>query len=159
MDTKIACPRCGMQNPQKQDICGRCGKKLETSVVGAAIAGGAAGAAGAGLMAGVAAGAVFFPPILALIPVVALGGIGGLTIGYIQKLKKENTQLKGELRKCQLDSATKQKVIEKLNKNIAKLQSDLKKEKEKNKSNAQKIRELEALIADIRETIRYARCA
>ena len=94
---------------------------------------------------------------MALIPVIALGG--GLTIGYIQKLKKENARLKDELRKCHLDSATKQKVIEKLNKNIAKLQSDLKKEKEKNKSNAQKIRELEALIADIKESIRYARCA
>lgn len=92
-------------------------------------------------------------------PVTALviaGVVEFLNQSKLRKLTKENEMLKEKLRTVEMDSKTKQKIIEDQTQLIARLEAELKKEKERNNTNEQRINELETLIYSSKEIIHLA---
>lgn len=119
----------------------------------AALGGGSLAAGGAGIAGGTA-----------IIQLVA-GGVGLLGAGIAtnaaegKKAKIENEELRSELSRQNLDSATKQKVIMQLNNKVEMLRDALAKEKKKTNYNAEKIMLLQQQLDDVLNTLEVARAA
>lgn len=75
------------------------------------------------------------------------------------KLKKQNKELREELKQANMDSATKQKVIENLNVQISKLRQALADEKAKSQRNEEKIKVIQEQLDDLLETLSTAQAA
>ena len=81
------------------------------------------------------------------------------TIGVVKNIsdakrsKKENEALREELRKSNVDSKTKQKVIEELSNELEQVKAELKEEKRKSRKNDEIIRLMEEQIDDLMITI------
>lgn len=75
------------------------------------------------------------------------------------KSKKQNEELREELRKSNMDNATKQKVIANLNSQIQKLEQALAEERAKNQRNSEKIQLLQEQLDDLMLTLRTAQAA
>lgn len=73
-----------------------------------------------------------------------------------QKAKEENKALREQLKKATLTEAIKQKVIVQLGVKIANLTEQLQAEKKRNQKNEEMIRELQAQIDDLMETMEVA---
>jgi hypothetical protein len=80
-----------------------------------------------------------------LVPMI-LDATGLLNIGELKKKEKELRKVKEELEKSNFDSTKKQKIIKNLAKQNEQLKKELELEKKKNKSNAEKINLLEEMI-------------
>ena len=72
-----------------------------------------------------------------------------ISIPTLRKKDEEINKLKKELEKNNLDSAKKQKIIKNLAKQNEQLKKELELEKKKNKSNAEKITLLEKMIKEL----------
>lgn len=137
------------------------GAALGTSVLG--LSGAAATSAGLAALGGgsLAAGGLGMAGGTALIQAVA-GGVGVIGTGIVSnaaegsKLKKQNAELRDELRKANLDSATKQRVIEQLNTQITNLKYALEEEKAKAQRNEEKIQYMQEQLDDLLETLSTA---
>lgn len=77
----------------------------------------------------------------------------------LSKIKEENKKLKEELRKSNIDNATKQEIIKKLNEQIKKLNEALEKEKEKVETNEDTIKILKVQIDELYEILKEAKAA
>ena len=66
--------------------------------------------------------------------------------------KKENEKLREELRKTDLDNATKQEVIRELNKQVEKIKKELEKERKRADKNEEIIRCMEEQLEDLINT-------
>lgn len=98
----------------------------------------------------------------------ALGGATGFVLGRnslqkeIDRLKQENENLRVQLKQCQLDNATKQKLIFELKVQIDTLKSKIKEEKRKADKNEAAINQLKALVIEtkaIRKDVKHTRVA
>ena len=124
-----------------------------TSAGLAALGGGALAAGGAGMAGGTL-----------LVQAVA-GGVGILGAGIASnaadgaKAKKQNTELREELRQQNIDSATKQKIILQLDRKIDILKKALFEEKSKTDRNEEKIKSLEEQLKDVVQTLEEAKAA
>lgn len=124
-----------------------------TSAGLAALGGGSLAAGGLGMAGGTA-----------LIQAVA-GGVGVLGAGIAtnfaegRKVKEQNEELREELKRSNLDSATKQKVIMQLNKKIEQIGLELEMEKTKSNQNTEKIQVLEEQLNDLLKTLEVAKAA
>lgn len=124
-----------------------------TSAGLAAIGGGSLAAGGLGMAGGTA-----------IIQAVA-GGVGvlGSKIAFsaadAASAKKENRELRDELKKSNIDNATKQKVITQLNAKIDQLKNELQKERVKADKNEETIKIIQEQIDDLYETLKVARAA
>ena len=124
-----------------------------TSAGLAALGGGALAAGGAGMAGGTL-----------LVQAVA-GGVGILGAGIASnaadgaKAKKQNTELREELRQQNIDSATKQKMILQLNQKIDILKKALSEEKSKTDRNEEKIKSLEEQLKKVVQTLEEAKAA
>lgn len=96
---------------------------------------------------------------VALAPIVTSSLSTIATIGVVKNIndakrsKKENEALREELKKSNMDSKAKQKVIEKLNEQLEQVKAELREEKIKSSKNEEKIRLMEEQINDLVETI------
>lgn len=121
-----------------------------TSAGLAAIGGGSLAAGGLGMAGGAA-----------IISAVA-GGVGVVTTAVATnaaegaKAKKQNEELRSELRKSNIDNATKQKVIIQLNEQVEKLRKVLADEKARGDKSDVRIRIIEEQLADVLETLKTA---
>ncbi len=124
-----------------------------TSAGLAALGGGALAAGGAGMAGGTL-----------LIQAVA-GGVGILGAGIASSAaegasaKKQNKELREELRQKNVDDATKQKVIQQLNNKIELLKKTLEEEKLRADRNEEKIKLLQEQLDDILQTLEVAKAA
>lgn len=140
------------------------GAAVGSSILG--LSGAAATSAGLAALGGgsLAAGGLGMAGGTALIQAVA-GGVGlvGSKIAFsaadASSAKKENKELREELRKANVDNATKQKVIIQLNKKIDELKAALKEEEGKKNRNEETIRILKEQLNDILETLKVAEAA
>lgn len=140
------------------------GAAVGSSLLG--LSGAAATSAGLAALGGgsLAAGGLGMAGGTALIQAVA-GGVGLVGAGIAsnavegKKSKKENEELREELKKANIDSATKQKVIESLNAKIQKLQQALANEKAKSQRNEEKIQVMQEQLDDLLETLKTAQAA
>lgn len=142
---------------------------LAAPAIGAAVgtsmglSGAAAATAGLATLGGgsLAAGGMGIAGGTALIQAVA-GGVGMIGTGIVSnvaeaaKSKKQNKELREELSKANLDSETKQHVIEKLNAKIESLKMTLAKEKAKNQRNEDNIRFMQEQLDDLLVTLSTA---
>ena len=124
-----------------------------TSAGLAAIGGGALAAGGLGMAGGTA-----------IIEAVAGGaGLVGTKIALSSKdafkAKKENAQLREELKKNNVDLKTKQKVIVNLTARIMELEKKLEEEESKNDKNDEAIQSLKSQIEEIKKTLLVAQAA
>ena len=76
-----------------------------------------------------------------------------------KKAKEENKALREQLKKTTLTEAIKQKVIVQLGAKIANLTEQLQTERKRNQQNEEMIRELQAQIDDLMETMEVAQNA
>jgi hypothetical protein len=124
-----------------------------TSAGLAAIGGGSLAAGGLGMAGGTA-----------IISAVA-GGVGAVTTAVATnaaegaKAKKQNEELRSELKRSNLDNTTKQKVIMQLNDQVEKLRKALAEEKARVDKSDERIRVIEEQLADVLETLKSARAA
>ena len=124
-----------------------------TSAGLAALGGGALAAGGAGMAGGTL-----------LVQAVA-GGVGILGASIATnaadgaKAKKQNEELREELRTQNIDNATKQKLIQQLNSQLEQLKEALAEEAKKTEQDEEKIRILQEQINDIMETLEIAKSA
>lgn len=140
------------------------GAAVGSSVLG--LSGAAATSAGLAALGGgsLAAGGLGMAGGTALIQAVA-GGVGlvGSKIAFsaadASSAKKENKELRKELKQLNIDNATKQKIIIQLNQKIDSLKEALKKEEEKTNRNEDTIRILREQLDDLYETLSVARAA
>lgn len=140
------------------------GAAVGTSLFG--LSGAAATSAGLAALGGgsLAAGGLGMAGGTALIQAVA-GGVGLVGAGIatnaaeLAKSEKENEELKRKVKNGNIDNATKQKIIAELNAKIENLKAELKKEKEKNQKNDEKIRTMEAQLNDILDTLEAFKAA
>lgn len=92
-------------------------------------------------------------------PVTALviaGVVKLLNQSKLRKLTQENEMLKEKLRTLEMDSKTKQRIIEDQTRLISFLEAELTKERKRSNMNEQRINELETLIYNSEEIIRLA---
>lgn len=140
------------------------GAAIGSSVLG--LSGAAATSAGLAALGGgsLASGGLGMAGGAALIKAVA-GGVGFIGAGIATnaaegaKSKKQNKELREELKKATLDKATKQKVIEHLDAQITKLKEALAEEKAKTRKNEEKIQVMEEQLDDLLETLRTVQVA
>lgn len=124
-----------------------------TSAGLAAIGGGSLAAGGLGMAGGTA-----------IVSAVA-GGVGAVTTAVASsavegaKAKRQNEELRSELRRSNLDNATKQKVIMQLNEQVEKLKKALAEERSRSDKSDEKIRIMEEQLADVLETLKTAQAA
>jgi hypothetical protein len=124
-----------------------------TSAGLAAIGGGSLAAGGLGMAGGTA-----------IISAVA-GGVGTVATAIATsaaegaKAKKQNQELRHELRNSNIDNATKQKVIMILNEQVETLKAALAEEKRRADRSEEKIKIMEEQLADILETLKTAQAA
>lgn len=124
-----------------------------TSAGLAAIGGGSLAAGGLGMAGGTA-----------IISAVA-GGVGAVTTAVATsaaegtKAKKQNEELRNELRQSNIDNATKQKVIMQLNKQVENLKKELAEERNRANKSDEKIRIMEEQLDDVLETLKTAQAA
>lgn len=124
-----------------------------TSAGLAAIGGGSLAAGGLGMAGGTA--------IISAI----VGGVGTVataiatTAAEGAKVKKQNEELRRELRNSNLDNATKQKVILQLNAQIERLKVAIIEEKSRVNMSDEKIRNMEEQLKDVLKTLQIAQAA
>ncbi|WP_156995771.1 hypothetical protein [Paenibacillus stellifer] len=124
-----------------------------TSAGLAAIGGGSLAAGGLGMAGGTA-----------IISAVA-GGVGAVTtvvatnVAEGAKAKKQNEELRSELRNSNIDNATKQKVIMQLNEKVEKLRRALADEKARADKSDDRIGLIEEQLADMLEKLKTAQTA
>lgn len=93
------------------------------------------------------------------------GGVGlvgaGIASSAVEgaKFKKQNEDLRRELKEANIDNATKQKIIMNLSSEIEKLKVALKEEKEKNQKNEEKIKIIQEQLNDLLVTLEMAKAA
>ena len=80
-------------------------------------------------------------------------------LGVMSLTSEKSKELREELRKANVDNATKQKVIIQLNKKIDDLKAALKEEEGKTNRNEDTIRILKEQLNDILETLKVAEAA
>ena len=137
------------------------GAALGSSVLG--LSGAAATSAGLATIGGgsLAAGGLGMAGGTAIISAVA-GGVGVVTTAVATnavegaKAKKQNEELRSELRKSNIDNATKQKVIAQLNEQVKKLGKALADEKARVDKSDERISVIEEQLADVLETLKTA---
>lgn len=137
------------------------GAVVGSSVLG--LSGAAATSAGLAALGGgsLAAGGLGMAGGTALIQAVA-GGIGVVGAGIATnaaegaKSKKQNEELREELKKSNIDNATKQRVIANLHSKIEKLKVALQEEKAKNQKNEEKIKFMQEQLNDLLESLSTA---
>lgn len=124
-----------------------------TSAGLAAIGGGSLAAGGLGIAGGTA------------IISAAAGGVGTVVTAVATsasegaKAKKQNQELREELKKSNIDNATKQKVIMQLNVQVEKLKDEIAKERNRADKSDEKIRIMEEQLADVLDTLKTAQAA
>ena len=111
-----------------------------------------------GLAAPLAGAAIAANVLNSSVLVLSAAGAIASTVAEGEKSKKENEELRKELKKSNMDNATKQKVIQNLNKRIEKLEQALAEETEKRQRDEEKIRILQEQVDDLFETYAVA-CA
>lgn len=122
-----------------------------TSAGLAALGGGALAAGGAGIAGG------------ALLVQAVAGGVGILGAGIATnaidsaKAKEQNKKLREELHRQNVDSATKQKILQQLNKRIEELRIALEEEKKKANCNKEQIALLQEQLDDVLRTLEVAK--
>lgn len=137
------------------------GAAVGSSVLG--LSGAAATSAGLAALGGgsLAVGGLGMAGGTALIQAVA-GGVGLVSAGIVSnaaegaKSKKQNKELREELRQANIDNATKQRVITQLNSQIETLKAALKEEKGKSRKNQEKIKLMEEQLNDLEKTLQTA---
>lgn len=137
------------------------GAAVGSSVLG--LSGAAATSAGLAAIGGgsLAAGGLGMAGGTAIISAVA-GGVGAVTTAVATnavegaKAKKQNEELRSELKKSNIDNATKQKVIMQLNEQVKKLGKALAYEKARVDKSDERIRVIEEQLADVLETLKTA---
>ena len=140
------------------------GAAVGSSVLG--LSGAAATSAGLAAIGGgsLAAGGLGMAGGTAIVSAVA-GGVGAVTTAVATnaaegaKAKKQNEELRNELRKSNLDNATKQKVIMQLNQKVEKLRKTLAEEKARADKSDERIQVIEEQLTDVLETLKTAHAA
>lgn len=140
------------------------GAAVGSSVLG--LSGAAATSAGLAAIGGgsLAAGGLGMAGGTAIISAVA-GGVGAMTTAIAtnsaegMKAKKQNEELRSELRKSNIDNATKQKVIMQLNEQVEKLRKALADEKSRADKSDERIKVIEEQLSDVLETLKIAQVA
>lgn len=137
------------------------GAVVGSSVLG--LSGAAATSAGLAALGGgsLAVGGLGMAGGTALIQAVA-GGVGLVSAGIVSnaaegaKSKRQNKELREELRQANIDNATKQRVITQLNSQIETLKEALKEEKGRSRKNQEKIKLMEEQLNDLEKTLQTA---
>ena len=133
---------------------------MKLKKIGKAIGRGAIIAATGGLATPIVGGGLLGTVMLT--PVITSGLTTIATIGVVKnisaakKSKEENEKLRGELKKTTMDNKAKQKVIEKINRQLEQVKAELEEERAKAKKNEDRIRLMEEQLDDLMETLRVA---